>query len=53
MTKDELDIYLNALLNAQWKLSRYYLDPEINTYNINKQRAILSKNKSKIYKLLK
>lgn len=52
MTKDELDIYLNAILSAQWKLSRYYLEPSINTYNINKQKAILNKNKNKIYKAL-
>lgn len=47
----ELDLYLNGLLANQWKLSRYYLEPEINTYNIKKTRALLNKYKSLIYKL--
>lgn len=47
----ELDIYLNGLLANQWKLSRYYLEPDINTYNIRKARALINKYKNKIFKL--
>lgn len=44
----ELDIYLDGLLANQWKLSRYCLDPEINTYNIRKCKAKILYYKYKI-----
>lgn len=44
----EIESHLNCILALQWKLSRYYLDPDVNKYNINKTKAKIQSYKNKI-----
>lgn len=46
----EIESHLNCILSLQWKLSRYYLNKEYNTYNISKCRAKINSYKNKINK---
>ena len=46
----EIESHLNGIMGLQWKLSRYYLEPDINTYNIKKTKAKIYSLKYKIAK---